>query len=505
MGSVGKRKTLRWVNMSFKRTIASMMTAIMILPLFAPAIAMAAETTDTVTQIVEESTPEVTDTSPGDGGSSEDGSPSNETSDTAANTGADDAGEEPAQESSGASDTEQDNTDDSTESAAQPEVDADAPADDSDAADSDTPATDEQEVVKEAPAEPEPENVTIDRIETRNDSPVTIENVTTQSMSGAVWTTDINGTVNQNVNYPSKPDVFLNGGPNGKSGGGGLPDGEYHWKVTSPNGIWLGGSGAQDGSGVNPANSRTINVTDGKFSGQFSMWPWNAPHSQFKDTPNNGNEYKVWVSQNPQFPGSDTKTDNFKVLREPGVSIEKVDSIDPILKDTTTTYTITVTNTGNTDLDNTVVTDTLPAGLSYVSSTPAPDSISGNTLTWDFDTIFIDTGAEQRIINMVVSGTVVGTHRNEVAVTTDEGVGADTFEYTTVTALPNPEVSITKTDSIDPIQLGDNTTYTIEVKNTGDTTLTGVTVTDLLLPVFVTLALLKAKVKMGTEDWNTAW
>ncbi|WP_133161780.1 GEVED domain-containing protein [Deinococcus koreensis] len=47
----------------------------------------------------------------------------------------------------------------------------------------------------------------------------------------------------------------------------------------------------------------------------------------------------------------------------------------------TLTYTITVTNLSGATPATTTVTDTLPAGLSYVSSTPAA-SVSGQTLSW---------------------------------------------------------------------------------------------------------------------------
>src|SRR5690606_5875293 len=41
-------------------------------------------------------------------------------------------------------------------------------------------------------------------------------------------------------------------------------------------------------------------------------------------------------------------------------------------------------SSGNLYLKNGSLVDVLPAGLTYVSATPAPTSVSGQTLTWDY-------------------------------------------------------------------------------------------------------------------------
>ena len=53
-----------------------------------------------------------------------------------------------------------------------------------------------------------------------------------------------------------------------------------------------------------------------------------------------------------------------------------------------TLYTIEVTNSESTDAENVVVTDVLPAGVIYVSSTPA-GTYDANTgeVTWNLGTI----------------------------------------------------------------------------------------------------------------------
>lgn len=127
-------------------------------------------------------------------------------------------------------------------------------------------------------------------------------------LTGAIYTTDL-GCTGVNVNlFPSKADVYLDGGPPGN--GSGLPDGNYYVKVTAPNGFLLG-------------MSPTANVTVvlGKFVEcyQLSAILEKASNGDpgYDTTTNNGGEYKVWVSPNPSFPNNRSKTDNFKVRNTP--------------------------------------------------------------------------------------------------------------------------------------------------------------------------------------------
>jgi hypothetical protein len=126
------------------------------------------------------------------------------------------------------------------------------------------------------------------------------------AMSGAIWTTDSGGNpVDQNI-YGAKTEVYLNGGP--KGGGGGLPDGNYYVQLTEPDGDVLGRSYPDTvtvSGGILPASQLTAILYTA--SSGFTA-------KGYDDTTNNGGEYKVWVSQDPEFPPSQSKTDNFKVL-----------------------------------------------------------------------------------------------------------------------------------------------------------------------------------------------
>jgi hypothetical protein len=133
-----------------------------------------------------------------------------------------------------------------------------------------------------------------------------------QQVSGAIFTTEVacSGT---NINlFPSKGDVYLDGGPR-RTGSAGLPPGNYYAKVTDPSGAVILGS--------TPTASVIVNA-NGEVAQCYRLWDiltidgLASGTPGYADTPNNGGEYKVWVSKDPTFTNSETKTDNFKVQRD---------------------------------------------------------------------------------------------------------------------------------------------------------------------------------------------
>jgi hypothetical protein len=139
---------------------------------------------------------------------------------------------------------------------------------------------------------------------------------TLSAAPGSIYTTDVNGgPVNQNL-YPNKEAVFLNGGPKG-SGQPGLPDGMYHVKVTEPNGTLLGTTVG----GLPPVQVLGGKVVGGTASnGGYQLWAILKKASDtsmgYDTTTNGGGEYKAWLSMDPAFVNSESKTDNFKVAND---------------------------------------------------------------------------------------------------------------------------------------------------------------------------------------------
>lgn len=179
--------------------------------------------------------------------------------------------------------------------------------------------------------------------------------------SGAIFTTMSSGReVNYNQ-YPSKADVYLDGGPGpgAPATAAGLDDDTYVFQVTDPSGKTL--------LSTDQARCRQFTVSGGVITGVVNtgcqhQTGTDIDHVElgaktvqlipFIDTPNNGGVYKVWAVKLADFligcgalgvnngldvvncgkaPGNlhgflpaDSKTDNFKVKKSP---IREIDTI----------------------------------------------------------------------------------------------------------------------------------------------------------------------------------
>ncbi len=150
-------------------------------------------------------------------------------------------------------------------------------------------------------------------------------------MTGAIFTnlfvagapstcTQVNGNI-----YDSKASVGLNGGPERPGAAGLEANTRYYVQVTDPSGSQVLGTSVRTTTPdpmdpMDTANKPILTDAYGNFAClQLSEIVWEVVggvvtgNKGFVDTPNNGGEYKVWVSQDRTFPNALTKTDNFKV------------------------------------------------------------------------------------------------------------------------------------------------------------------------------------------------
>ncbi len=160
------------------------------------------------------------------------------------------------------------------------------------------------------------------------------------------------------------------------------------------------------------------------------------------------------------------------------------------------TYDIKVNNTGDLTATGVVLTDTIPEGMSYVSSTPA-GTVSGNTVVWNVGSL---SKADSRSYTLVLKGIKAGLWINTVVVTSKE-VGTATAQETT-RVLPAPEVVIKKTGP-SGIFTGFTRSYTLAVTNTGAVALNDVTVTDYLPELLSYKSSIPAGIVTGNHiDWE---
>ena len=149
---------------------------------------------------------------------------------------------------------------------------------------------------------------------------------------------------------------------------------------------------------------------------------------------------------------------------------------------TNDTFTLTASNAGPSSSGAVVVTDVLPAGLAYVSSTAATGTvvISGQTVTWTIPNLGSPVGA-QSTLSIVVSVNTTAAVSNTATFTQTafNGSGGHTGSSNTVTLTPTYAViALSKTVSNHSPLVGSDVTYTITVKNEGPGTSEGVSVTD---------------------------
>ncbi len=145
-------------------------------------------------------------------------------------------------------------------------------------------------------------------------------------------------------------------------------------------------------------------------------------------------------------------------------------------------YTIRVTNTGATTMTGVIVTDTLPAGVTFNSAIPAGYS-GTTTVVWNAGALA--AGATWTGVILVhVDGTATPIGGNVALVSSNEQ-GQHGTEPILPPGSPNvtPGLVLAKTaEDVNGQVLypGDLVRYTIRITNTGTTTMTGVRVTDTL-------------------------
>ena len=176
--------------------------------------------------------------------------------------------------------------------------------------------------------------------------------------------------------------------------------------------------------------------------------------------------------------GNNSAQDTATAAPAADVTISKtVDNATPNVG-SNVTFTLTVSNAGPSDASDVAVADPLPAGYSYVSSTPSVGSYSSGTGVWTIGTLANGGSATLTITATVLAS---GPYLNTATAT------STTFDPTTpntATATTTPvavaDVTISKTvDNATP-NVGSNVIFTLTVSNAGPSDASDVAVADLL-------------------------
>ena len=167
----------------------------------------------------------------------------------------------------------------------------------------------------------------------------------------------------------------------------------------------------------------------------------------------------------PENPGAD-------------LAVTQVDSPDPVQVGSDVTYTVTVANNGPATATALALRNTLPPGATEVRCTACETCIlSTGQLTCPLDDL---TSGDFKIWSVTLKLPTDGVSANTVEIssaTPDPNLqnNADT-ETTTVTAAA--DLTVTQTDSPDPVIVGADVFYSITIRNAGPSMATGVEMVD---------------------------
>jgi uncharacterized delta-60 repeat protein/uncharacterized repeat protein (TIGR01451 family) len=162
-------------------------------------------------------------------------------------------------------------------------------------------------------------------------------------------------------------------------------------------------------------------------------------------------------------------------------------SPNPVVIASNLTYSFTLTNYGPAGASNIVVTDVLPPGSTYVSSTPSQGTASTNAgvLTWSIPAMAVNGSAT---LSLVIRPGVTGSLTNTAVVVnavTDLNPDNDTGSAVVTVAAPTADLSLGMIGQPDPVVSGNFVTYTLSVTNLGPATASTISLTN-TLPAGVT-------------------
>lgn len=183
----------------------------------------------------------------------------------------------------------------------------------------------------------------------------------------------------------------------------------------------------------------------------------------------------------PVFAQADVKAATAPVLQ-----ITKTSSATIVNPGDPISYTVKVKNIGTDTAVNAVATDTLPAGFSFVSTSPVANSIVGQTATWNLGNMIVGQEVTLTYTVNVAPGTTAGVYDNIAKAKADNAPEVST-KVPVTTRIPqvlgeatNPVLEISKSVSKKSVAPGAVVSYTVKVKNSGTGSAINVELQDIL-------------------------
>ncbi|MGC9394370.1 MAG: hypothetical protein ACP5J4_05900 [Anaerolineae bacterium] len=173
-------------------------------------------------------------------------------------------------------------------------------------------------------------------------------------------------------------------------------------------------------------------------------------------------------------------TDTDSVEADPVLTLVKTNAITTTSPGDTFSYAITLTNHSDTEATGVLVTDTLPAGVTFVDADyGGTETVSGSGIvTWPVSSIVSNTSVAGLLTVTVNSTLPAGIELlvNTIQLTDDVGNTATTKHANIVDAAP--DLALTKSDGGVISEPGDILTYTLAYTNSGTQDATGVVIAE---------------------------
>lgn len=222
------------------------------------------------------------------------------------------------------------------------------------------------------------------------------------------------------------------------------------------------GSGAATGVVVTDTLPAGLKTVDGKTAATFDVGTLNPGESKTltvsaQATKTGTFDNKAVAKANGGLSADAATT---TVVRQPVLTIAKT-ATKMVYEGRPISYSIKVANTGDAVAANTVVTDTLPAGVSFVSATDGGVFANG-VVTWNLGNL---ADGVEKTLGVTAKSVAQGTQLNraEAKATCAEAVAATAS--TEVKGIP--AILLEVIDIADPIEVGGQETYIITATNQG--------------------------------------
>jgi len=165
------------------------------------------------------------------------------------------------------------------------------------------------------------------------------------------------------------------------------------------------------------------------------------------------------------------------VRNVPILTIDKIDTSDPLTAGERLTYTITYTNSGTASMTGVFLMESYPLSTVFITATPAPANPPTNTF-WQMPDL-LPGGTKSVTVVVSTSVSAAGMAFNNVLLDSDETGPVIVHESTVVSGLPQPgflmNLSPQRLDL--PVEAGKTVTIDYQLVNVGTQALTDITMT----------------------------